>query len=220
MNETFERYVALLCSLVKICWFGDLDEEMIRDRIVLGIRDNNTRKIQEKGLGLYLQRWMDIGRASEVKSSLQLRVIKEVQFVKKVTKPMSDKQRKDPRDKHDITCEYFGFRYRNEQTDYQLMEMSVLNVDGGFILFGFVLERPLRNQDLAGSRLQRNQYTMWMIIHHLLNMNMSLLLWKYKVWAKNSQIRACSISGANEKSKLHRNMKNLCPILSVLCKLR
>ena len=69
---------------------------------------------QEKGLDL--QRCVDICRASE-KSNSQLRVIEEVQFVKKSTKTMSDKQRKDSRDKQEIICEYCGFRHRKEKTE-------------------------------------------------------------------------------------------------------
>ena len=116
VNETIDSYVASLRSLVKTCRFGGLEEEMIRDRIVLGIRDNHTRKklLQEKKLDL--QRCVDICRASE-KSNSQLRVIEEVQFVKKSTKTMSDKQRKDSRDKQEIICEYCGFRHRKEKTE-------------------------------------------------------------------------------------------------------
>ncbi|XP_062576513.1 uncharacterized protein K02A2.6-like [Saccostrea cucullata] len=115
LNETIDSYVASLRTLVKTCRFGALQEEMIRDRIVLGIRDNHTRKklLQEKGLDL--QRCVDICRASE-KSSSQLRAIEEVQFVKK-TKPVSDKQKKGPRDKQEVSCEYCGLRHRKDKAD-------------------------------------------------------------------------------------------------------
>lgn len=61
VNETIDRYAAALRTLVKTCKFEGL-EEMIRDRIVLGIRDNCTQKklLQEKGLDL--QRCVDICR--------------------------------------------------------------------------------------------------------------------------------------------------------------
>ena len=51
VNETIDSHVASLRSLVKTCRFGGLEEEIIRDRIVLGIRDNNTRKklLQKRG---------------------------------------------------------------------------------------------------------------------------------------------------------------------------
>lgn len=56
---------------------------MIRDRIVLGIRDNSTRKklLQEKWLDL--QRCIDICRANEKKAS-QLKDIEDVQFARSI----------------------------------------------------------------------------------------------------------------------------------------
>lgn len=62
VNETIDSYVAALRTLVKTCKFEGLEEEMIWYRIVLGIRDNHTRKklLQEKGLDL--QRCVDICR--------------------------------------------------------------------------------------------------------------------------------------------------------------
>lgn len=43
-NETIDAYVAMLRTLARTCKYEALEEEMIRDRIVLGIRDNSTRK--------------------------------------------------------------------------------------------------------------------------------------------------------------------------------
>ena len=94
--------------------------------------------LQEKGLDL--QRCVDICRASE-KSNYQLRVIEEVQFVKKSTKTM------DSRDKQEIICEYCGFRHRKEKNHFARI---------------CVLKRPQRSRrsrDLARSHIQRNQYT-------------------------------------------------------------
>lgn len=80
------RLIALCFSITHASKFEGLEEEMIRDRIVVGIRDNHTRKklLQEKGLDQ--QRCVDICRANE-KSSYQLRAIEEVQFVRKANKP-------------------------------------------------------------------------------------------------------------------------------------
>lgn len=64
-NETIDAYVAMLRTLARTCKYEALEDEMIRDRIVLGIRDNSTRKklLQEKKLDL--QRCIDICRANE-----------------------------------------------------------------------------------------------------------------------------------------------------------
>ena len=63
-NETIDAYVAVLRTLVKSCKYQALEDEMIRDRIVLGVRDNSTRKklLQEKKLDL--QKCIDICRTN------------------------------------------------------------------------------------------------------------------------------------------------------------
>ena len=38
-DETSEQYITALYHLVENCAYGDLTEEMIRDRLVVGIRD-------------------------------------------------------------------------------------------------------------------------------------------------------------------------------------
>lgn len=43
-NETIDAYVAMLQTLARTCKYDALEDEMIRDRIVLGILDNSTRK--------------------------------------------------------------------------------------------------------------------------------------------------------------------------------
>ena len=39
-NETIEQFIFSLYNLAEICDYGNLTEEMIRDRIVVGIRDH------------------------------------------------------------------------------------------------------------------------------------------------------------------------------------
>lgn len=43
-GESFDAYLTNLLSLAKTCNFGQLKENLIRDRIVIGIRDNSIRK--------------------------------------------------------------------------------------------------------------------------------------------------------------------------------
>lgn len=55
ISETkIDAHVAMLRTLARTCKYEALKDEMIRDRIVLGILDNNTRKklLQEKKLDL------------------------------------------------------------------------------------------------------------------------------------------------------------------------
>ena len=43
-HETIDAYVTSLRTLAKTCNFGQLENDLIRDRVVMGIRDNTTRK--------------------------------------------------------------------------------------------------------------------------------------------------------------------------------
>ena len=80
VNETYERnqgqdesidaYVACLRSLAQTCGFCEcLADSLLRDRIVLGVKNNNLRKrlLQERKLDL--KKCIDICRSSEAASS-------------------------------------------------------------------------------------------------------------------------------------------------------
>ena len=43
-HETIDAYVTSLRTLAKTCNFGQLENDLIRDRVVMGIRDNTTRQ--------------------------------------------------------------------------------------------------------------------------------------------------------------------------------
>ena len=46
-EETAEKYIATLYSLVENCNYGDLKEEILRDRLVVGIQDQKlSRQLQ------------------------------------------------------------------------------------------------------------------------------------------------------------------------------
>jgi len=44
LNETIDIYVSALRTLVRSCNFGALENSLLRDRIVIGVRDDATRK--------------------------------------------------------------------------------------------------------------------------------------------------------------------------------
>ena len=43
-DESFDTFYSHLCNLVKTCEFGNLADDMVRDRIVSGIRDDNLQR--------------------------------------------------------------------------------------------------------------------------------------------------------------------------------
>ena len=74
-DETTDTYVAALKNLRKTCNFYDcLQDSLLRDRIVFGVKDGNTRKrlLQERNLDLH--KCIDICRTYENTAS-QLKVI-------------------------------------------------------------------------------------------------------------------------------------------------
>ena len=43
-NESVDAYATALRTLAKTCNFGQLEDDLIRNRIVMGVRDESTRK--------------------------------------------------------------------------------------------------------------------------------------------------------------------------------
>ncbi|KAI8493812.1 hypothetical protein Bbelb_281590 [Branchiostoma belcheri] len=64
-GESIETYVARLRKLVSTCEYGALKDEMLRDRIVLGVRDNKVRMRLLKQKNLTLQAALEECKASE-----------------------------------------------------------------------------------------------------------------------------------------------------------
>ena len=104
-GESFDNLITSLRALSLSCDYGALREEMIRDRIVNGCRDNSLRKHLLQEPKLTLQRAIDKGRATE-SSQRQLKAMtaetNEVKAVRRRTtpKPANSSQR--------INCRYCG----------------------------------------------------------------------------------------------------------------
>ena len=65
-SESLDSYITTLIKLSETCGFGDLRESLVRDRLILGVKDD---KVREKLLGkrdLTLDRAIEILKASEV----------------------------------------------------------------------------------------------------------------------------------------------------------
>ena len=74
-NETFDAYVAALRTLSQTCNFCEcIRESLIRDRIVLGIQNLQTRKRLLQERKLTLNKCIDICRSSETSAS-QMKII-------------------------------------------------------------------------------------------------------------------------------------------------
>ena len=74
-NESVDAYLTVLRGLAKTCNFGNLQDNLIRDRIVMGVRDNSIRKKLLQESNLTLIRCVDICRAVE-KTTRQMESMK------------------------------------------------------------------------------------------------------------------------------------------------
>ena len=88
-GEMIESFVAGLRTLVKTCNFGSLEESLIRDRIVVGVRDHQIRKRLLQESELTLQKCIDICSSYEctAKHLKEMKPVEEVSGVSKRSKP-------------------------------------------------------------------------------------------------------------------------------------
>ncbi|XP_068747376.1 uncharacterized protein [Montipora capricornis] len=83
-GESFDAYLTNLRSLAKTCNFGELRDNLIRDRIVIGIRDNSIcKKLLAEGK-LTLDKCINICRANET-TAKQFKEINQSEDVNAIT---------------------------------------------------------------------------------------------------------------------------------------
>ena len=77
VGESFDSFLTAVSSLAKTCKFGTIQDRMIRDRVVVGIKDNTTRKHLLAESKLTLKKCIDICRSSET-TSKQLKEMTQI----------------------------------------------------------------------------------------------------------------------------------------------
>ena len=90
--ETIDCYVSALRTLIKPCNFAALEDSLLRDRIVMGISDDASRRKLLQTRDLDIKRAIDICRACEV-SSRQVREMRPSEDVKKIGQTRSPRNR-------------------------------------------------------------------------------------------------------------------------------
>lgn len=68
VGETVDTFVTALYSLAESCEYGDIKDELIRDRIVIGIRDTRASERQQLINDLTVDKALEIARQSEIQS--------------------------------------------------------------------------------------------------------------------------------------------------------
>ena len=109
-GESIDSYVASLRTLAKTCNYGSLLDSLIRDRIVVGIRDNGTRKRLLQEAKLTLNKCIDICWSSEA-TSVQLQAMGNQEDLKFVADDKIKKETQDKGGKDVISCKFCGKKH-------------------------------------------------------------------------------------------------------------
>ena len=113
-NESIDHYVTVIRKLTQTCNFCNcLNDSLIRDRFVLGIKDESTRKklLQEKKLTI--SHAIHIGRSSKM-ANLHLKELKKPVGTDKEVNTLTQNKRKEnerqrkPRETRCGLCKYCG----------------------------------------------------------------------------------------------------------------
>ena len=124
-TETIDTYITTLRALAETCEFGTLKDELIRDRIVCGVRDKGIRRKLLQECGLTLSKCVDICRANEA-TAAQLKDMapsqtteqgaKTVNQKESSKKPKTTKEKsRDPKDQLSAECKYCGYKHERKR---------------------------------------------------------------------------------------------------------
>ena len=118
-GESVDSFVAALHTLAKTCNYGSLLDSLIRDRIVVGIRDNGTRKRLLQESKLTLTRCIDICRSSEA-TALRLQAMgqEDLKFVSESKFRASEGAKLTEKDGGPvIVCKFCGKRHARRRKE-------------------------------------------------------------------------------------------------------
>ncbi|GBN53217.1 hypothetical protein AVEN_22342-1 [Araneus ventricosus] len=110
-GQAIECYVTQLKTLASTCEFDEQENGLIRDRIVLGIRDNGLKErlLRESGLGL--EKAIEIVRAAET-SREQLRSMKEETAATVNSVKRNRRQNQPKQSSQDYECKKCGRKHK------------------------------------------------------------------------------------------------------------
>ena len=108
INESLDEFVANLKHLAATCEFGNLRDELTRDRIVWGIHDNNLRARMLQKKALTLTQAVDLRRSFK-QVQVQIKQMQEVQELDKHAEPLNATSTAKPFKK--IACKFCGGKH-------------------------------------------------------------------------------------------------------------
>lgn len=126
-EESFERFYSAIRGLSKTCSFCGVGctDSMIRDRLVLGIRDSNTRTELLKVRDLTLEKCVDVCRAAENATSQNKLLHPDTDTVHRVGLRRDMEQRREVKE-----CKFCGTRHRFRKEECPAYGKTCLKCNG------------------------------------------------------------------------------------------
>ena len=119
--ESIDTYVTTLRALAETCEFGTLKDDLLRDRIVCGVRDKGIRRKLLQESGLTLSKCVDICRANEA-AAAQLKDMAPGQTNKEeantVTRRKIGRSRKYQRERLSAECKFCGRKHEQKRDKF------------------------------------------------------------------------------------------------------
>ncbi|XP_070537048.1 uncharacterized protein [Ptychodera flava] len=117
-EESIEAYASVLRGLATTCNYGTLNDELIRDRIVCGLRENSVRRKLLQEADLTLTKCLDICKAAE-STTVQIKAIAgeptEQAQVNAVTRKTSRESQPSNEQNMVMECKFCGRRHERKK---------------------------------------------------------------------------------------------------------
>lgn len=152
-GQTIECYVTQLKTLASTCEFADQESGLIRDRIVIGIRDSGLKERLLRESGLELQKAIEIVRAAET-SREQIRHMKEgtaATAVNSIKKP-----RKQQQSSQEYECRKCGRKHRPRECPAYGKVCTKCNKRNHFAIRCFQNSKKIHEMQVPQSELGKN----------------------------------------------------------------
>lgn len=114
-GESIDEFVADLRRLIKTCNYGQLEDRLLRDQIVLGVRDETLRSKLLEVRQLTLTACIDMGRAHETSQQQTMQMTRKSQDAQEVqafrAKKAAMKGSRERRQDNGTSCRYCGGKH-------------------------------------------------------------------------------------------------------------
>ena len=124
-TDTIDTYITTLRALTETCKFGSVKDDLIRNRVICGVRDKGIQRKLLQECGLTLSQCVDICQANEA-TAAQLEDMAPSQTTEEEANAVNQKERskkakttknngRDPKDELSAAYKYCGYKHERKR---------------------------------------------------------------------------------------------------------